>query len=442
MGIEYYEVIYVTIHVVKAGETLNSIGRQYDVAPGLIARYNGLREPYSLAVGQSLVILIPEELYTVQPGDTLSSVSTATGRSMLQILRDNPNLEGYPVIYPGQTLALGFTQEKFRTIDVSGYAYPFVDLRVLRGILPYATALVPFTYGITAEGGLVDLEDKTLIELAQLYGVVPWMHLSTLTQEGQFSSQLAQTLLEFPATQEKLADAVMAQIVARGYQGLDVDFEYIAGKYAVAYSQFIGQLRQRLNSQGLELIVAVAPKISADQPGTMYEGHDYSLLGQNADGILLMTYEWGYSYGPPMAVAPITAVRQVLDYAVTVIPREKIFLGFPNYAYDWTLPFTAGMSRAISISNEYAVELAVTKGAEIFFDESAQTPYFFYTGEDGSSHEVWFEDARSTYQKLLLVQEYGLRGVGYWNFMRPFTTNFSILNAMYDIANETQPPVA
>ena len=140
-----------------------------------------------------------------------------------------------------------------------------------------------------------------------------------------------------------------------------------------------------------------------------------------------------------MAVAPIESVRRVLDYAVTEIPREKIFMGFPNYAYDWSLPYNAGASRAVVISNEYAPELAAQKGAEIRFDQQAQTPYFSYLAESGVTHEVWFEDARSSYQKLLLIEEYGFRGVGYWNYMRPFTANFSILNVLYRIRNGDAP---
>lgn len=49
------------IHVVSSGETLFSIARQYDVPAGILARYNGLAEPYRLAVGQSLLILAPDE---------------------------------------------------------------------------------------------------------------------------------------------------------------------------------------------------------------------------------------------------------------------------------------------------------------------------------------------------------------------------------------------
>ena len=43
-----------------------------------------------------------------------------------------------------------------------------------------------------------------------------------------------------------------------------------------------------------------------------------------------------------MAVAPLPNVRRVLDYAVTEIPPEKIYLGIPNYGYDWPLPFRPG----------------------------------------------------------------------------------------------------
>ena len=134
-----------------------------------------------------------------------------------------------------------------------------------------------------------------------------------------------------------------------------------------------------------------------------------------------------------MAVAPVNLVRRVLDYAVTEIPPEKIFMGFPNYAYDFALPYVAGASRARSLSNPGAVELAVQVGAEIHYDETAQTPYFYYTDSAGVVHEVWFEDVRSSLAKFRLVEEYGFRGLGYWNFMRPFPANFSLLNAMFRI---------
>ena len=292
--------------------------------------------------------------------------------------------------------------------------------------------LTPFTYGIDQEGGLLPLDDGALLAEARRLGAAPLMHLSTLTEAGQFSSQRAASLLEDPARQAALTDQVLATIAEKGYLGLDVDFEYLPAALREAYASFITALRERLAPLGLPVLAALAPKTRPDQPGLLYEAHDYALLGAAADYVLLMTYEWGYTYGPPMAVAPLPNVRQVLDYAVTVIPREKIYLGIPNYGYDWPLPFVQGETRARSISNQEAVAIAVANGAEIQFDERAQSPWFRYTRE-GVEHQVWFEDARSMSAKLRLIQEYGLWGAGYWNLMRPYPQGWTVLNALYRV---------
>ncbi len=165
----------------------------------------------------------------------------------------------------------------------------------------------------------------------------------------------------------------------------------------------------------------------------MYEGKDYRLLGAAADSVLLMTYEWGYTYGPPMAVAPINKVREVVEYAVTEIPREKIDLGIPNYGYDWTLPFVQGTSRARSIGNAQAVRIAIENDARIEFDQIAMSPFFHYE-RDGVQHEVWFEDVRSMREKFSLVTEYDLRGMGYWQIMKLFRANWLLLDDTFEIS--------
>lgn len=134
-----------------------------------------------------------------------------------------------------------------------------------------------------------------------------------------------------------------------------------------------------------------------------------------------------------MAVAPLPSVRAVLDYAVTEIPPTKILLGVPNYGYDWSLPFVQGVTRARSISNQEAVRLAIRYQVAIQFDDQAQSPFFHYTDEYGTVHEVWFEDARSIAAKLRLIAEYGFLGAGFWNLMRPSSQTWLTLAGMYDI---------
>ena len=134
-----------------------------------------------------------------------------------------------------------------------------------------------------------------------------------------------------------------------------------------------------------------------------------------------------------MAVAPLPQVRAVLNYALTEIPADKIFLGIPNYGYDWPLPYQQGVTRARSISNQEAIRLAVQHQVAIQYNETAQAPFFHYTAEDGVIHEVWFEDARSMEIKLRLVAENGLRGAGYWNIMRPFSQTWLTLASLFEI---------
>ena len=80
-------------------------------------------------------------------------------------------------------------------------------------------------------------------------------------------------------------------------------------------------------------------------------------------------------------------------------------------------------------------------GAEIQFDEQAQTPYFTYLDEAGQPHEVWFEDARSCAAKCDLLEQYGLHGLGVWNFMRPFTAAFSLLHARFELCTSVDKAV-
>ena len=123
----------------------------------------------------------------------------------------------------------------------------------------------------------------------------------------------------------------------------------------------------------------------------------------------------------------------MVEYALGIIPPEKIFLGIPNYGYDWTLPYVKGESKADSISNIEAVQLAARYGAEIQYDDVSQSPWFRYTDEEGREHEVWFEDVRSIQQKFNLIKEKKLRGAGYWNLMRPFQQNWSLLDYMFEV---------
>lgn len=421
------------IHVVEKGETLASVSMTYRVPLGLLAVWNALTPPYPLLVGQAILVLSPSGLYTVREGDTAFSVARRFGITVRELYANNPVLlGGENMLFVGQTLVLGWNEPKIRDVRINAYAYPYITDTALYGTLPYLSYLAPFTYGFTKEGSLIDLDDGRLITASVGLGTSPLMHLSTLTEDGGFSNELASALFADEAAQDRLIGEVLVTMRNKGYEGLDIDFEFIYPEEADAYAAFIARARVRLNQAGYPVIAALAPKTSRDQRGIAYEGHDYALIGVSANEVFVMTYEWGYTYGPPLAVAPLASVRRVLDFAVSEIPAEKIFMGLPNYGYDWTLPYKPGESRARSIGNEEALAIARKFGAEIRFDEISATPFFHYN-DNGVQHEVWFEDARSYLAKLRLIEEYGLAGAGIWNAMRSFTQGYLVLQNLYRV---------
>lgn len=418
-----------SIYVAQSGDTLNRISRQTGISVQRLISDNGLLRPERLAVGQALVILEPQTTYRARRGDTLSSIATRFDTTVKALLRCNPWLSVFPLT-PGRELTVSFFDKPSRTARLNGYAYPFISIPLLRRTLPFLSTLTVFGYGFTPEGELIAPDDEPLLTQAKVFGVAPILLLSSITENGNFSSERASLLFNSVQLQVKVFDALVETMGEKGYRGLDIDFEYVPASDAEAFIAFIENACAVMHENGYFVNVDLAPKASADQLGLLYEAHDYARIGALADTVLLMTYEWGYKYGPPMAVAPINQVRRIVAYAVSEIPREKIMLGIPNYGYDWELPFEKGITQAETIGNEYAVAVASDNRAVINFDLPSAAPWFNY-GNSGGERVVWFEDARSLEAKFGVVNGNALLGAGYWNLMRPFAQNISLLNVTY-----------
>ncbi|NBI08594.1 LysM peptidoglycan-binding domain-containing protein [Colidextribacter sp. OB.20] len=422
------------IHVVQPGDTLYRLAQQYGVPMERLIQDNQLPDPSQLVVGQTIVIQYPELTHTVQAGDSLYSIARMHGTTAAQLLRNNPGLQGRDLICPGQVIVVRYGVPPQGTLSVNAYAYPTIDRDLLRATLPYLSLLTPFTYRFDGDD-LIPLRDEPLVNAALQSRVAPVLHLSNLDENERFSGELAHELLEDEDDQKELIEEIIRTADRRGYRWVDVDFELVLAEDARAYARFLARLRRALAPSGRPLIAALAPKTSASQPGRLYEGIDYRLIAQSVDFALLMTYEWGNLASPPMAVAPLPQVRQVVEYALTEFTPSQLFLGVPNYGYDWTLPFREG-GRAKSLNNVEAVRLAWNRRTAIRYDESAQSPWFRYVDDRGAEHEVWFEDARSIQAKAQLALDYGLYGLGVWNLDRPFPQGWVVINAMTDIRSE------
>lgn len=374
------------IHVVRQGDSLWAIAHQYGVTINQIVVANQLENPNALVVGQALVI---------------PTVSRSTAPK--------------PVI------------------DVNAYTINTGETgaREIQEVGRYLTYWMPFVYSVKEDGSLTTLDDTEMLKSAAAERIAPVIAITNFsaTEPG---STLARTILSSRELQEKVIANVLGVMKEKGYQGLNIDFENVFPADRENYNQFLQLAVDRLHPQRYFVSSALAPKTSSEQKGLLVEAHDYEAHGRIVDFVVLMTYEWGYRKGPAQAISPINEIKKVLDYAVTVIPRDKIFFGFQIYARDWTLPFVRG-SEAETFSQQEAVRRAIQHQVAIQYDTTAQSPFFRYADAEGRTHEVWFEDARSAQAKFDMVKDYNLRGISYWVLGYPFPQNWLLLEDNFTI---------
>lgn len=418
------------IYTVKPGDNLITLARMFGIPANRIAADNALRDPNALSVGQNLVIMSNSIRYVIREGQTLFSIAQEFEVPLETLIDANPNVN--PIsLQPGEVIII--PQENRtprRPIIVNGYAYPNIRESALNCSLPFLTFLSPFSYSITPAGELIAPDADDLIYRAARNAVMPLMVVTNIF-DGSFSTEVLSQILADPDARERLIGSIMYELDDKNYYGLNLDMEYISPDDRESYNDFLREVSERVHQNGYILVTAVAPKYRADQQGILYESHDYAVQGRYADYVVIMTYEWGYTYSAPMSVQPIEEVRKVLSYAVSEIPSEKILMGMPNYGYDWTLPYTRGTA-AQSIGFIAATELAAQYNSEILYDEKSQTPYFYYT-ENGTRHVVWFDDPRSVNEKLKLVEEFDLAGVSYWTINRCYIPNWLVLQSQFEV---------
>ena len=420
------------IHVVKKGDTLYSISREYNVPVSKLIHDNALIDANQLLVGQSLIVKPNNFVYTIKSGDNLYEIATRYKLSVQEILNTNPQLNINNLI-PGQEIRIVYDNPKKIPMEINGFIYPDINIDVLRQTLPHLTYISIFSYIINSDGSINNLDDERLIREAYRYAVVPLMTITNINadESGAFNTEVIHNILNDPALRSKLIESIFQKMREKDYLGVVIDFEYLEPNDRKLYNTFLEEAKNRYDDLGYIVMSAVAPKINAAQVGLLYEAHDYPVHGRLMDRVIIMTYEWGYLYGPAMPVAPINEVERVIRYAVTEIPPDKILMGFPNYGYDFRVPFIQGTAAQLITNNE-AIEIGLDRNVGVQFDTKAQSPFFTYY-DNSQKHEVHFEDPRSITAKINLAIEYGLKGFSYWTLNEFFIQNWILIDYYIDV---------
>lgn len=424
------------IHVVQPGQTIYGLAQAYRTTVQAIIQTNELQNPDRLVVGQALVMPIYGRFYWVQPGDSFWSIAQRFGLNVNTLARLNglninePLMVGTQLYIPppekttAETLA--FLEPRGDTVSAA-----LLDQVAKAGhVLTYLSL---FSLQARRDGSLQLPPSNGVAAAAEQAGTSIMLVISNL-EAGAFSSELGRDILQSTAVQDLLLENIISYAEELGdVSAVMFDFEHLPGDQRLAYNQFLQRAVEQMHEVDLLVSAALAPKTRADQPGEWFVAHDYGAIGQIVDFVMLMTYEWGYSAGPPMAVSPINEVERVLNYALTEIPANKIMMGQNLYGYDWTLPFVQGGEYARAISPQAAIQLAVRYQTNIQYDTKAQAPFFTYQDEEGREHIVWFEDARSIQAKFDLLKKLELRGIGYWKLGLAFPQNWLLIEENFNV---------
>lgn len=419
------------IHVVQNGETINSIADQYGVSADRLILENGIEDPNRLVIGETIVVLQPEITYIIQEGDTLSKIADSYGVSVNQLLRNNPYLSKRDYIYPGETIVISYAGNKNRAIATNGFAYPFINIDVLKMTLPFLTYLTIYSYEVTAAGEINDINDTEIIQMAKAYGVAPIMMIVASSHTMEEEINVIHSILSDQEVQDHFINNLLRTLQTKGYSGVSINTPYLLPNDRILYQDFIIKFADLVTKAGYHVYDIFNIRVFQFLTGTIFQGLDYSRLGLSVNGITLITYAFGFSEGIPPGTLSMDTLRRFLEYTIRLIPPEKTNFGIPVNGYLWKLPYIPSVSKGMAVSYDAAIALAYQNNAEIQFDEITNIAYFQYIS--GDEFVVRFWDARSIDNFVKLVPELGLNGISIWNIMTWFPQMWLVINSQYDI---------
>jgi spore germination protein len=238
------------------------------------------------------------------------------------------------------------------------------------------------------------------------------------------------TMIHDPARRAAHVDALVNEALTHGYDGIDIDYESLDGTAdRDAFSLFLEELATALHAHGKLLSIAVHPKTY--EPGSWGgpQAQDWQRIGVAVDRFRVMTYSYHGCATGPGPIAPLWWMEDVMAYATSLVPPNKVYVGIHFYGHDWV-----GGSCS-SVTWESAQRLIATHVAIPQWQDSSgwmqpvAEPWFTYTDNQGQTHEVWYGDGKGVAARLGLVQKYGLGGIAVWRLGGEDPANWSAIAA-------------
>lgn len=261
--------------------------------------------------------------------------------------------------------------------------------------IPYQVEISPFYLTLTAEGTIS--QDKKV--------VVPTQYRSIPTIANEFDQKRVAKILESEASMDAHINDLVQLTINSNYPGIEIDYENISREYREQFTIFIQRLNDRLDQKDKQLYVALHAKTSEFKAFAGAESQDYQDICKAADKCTIMAYDKHWKGSSPGPVTPYSWLKEVIAFAQTEIPNEKLVIGLPLYGYEWPTN-KRGSSRTYANILAYIAEHQYP----IIFDEAEQTPYI-----DTGKSQLWFDNEQSILTKMNYARSKGIYQFALWS---------------------------
>jgi spore germination protein YaaH len=293
----------------------------------------------------------------------------------------------------------------------------------------------PFWFALGSDGSVTPYEpEKGNADSRSFYAVEPEViricrehRILLIPTIGESGGGIVRAIIQDPARRARHVRFLVRFAVEHSYNGLDLDYESLESGDRAAFTGYVTELSRALHKAGKQLSVTVAAQ-TEDTAGERAE--DWRALGRAVDRLRIMAYDYREDSSDPGPVAPLPWFKEVLAFAVSVVPPGKIQMGVPTYGYDWERDDEAEKPSASlmtdseirakypwdaeDVSVAKARDLAARMKATVQWDSESNSPFFKYP-YDGMIHYVWYEDGRCLPAKLDAVRQAGCDGIVVWH---------------------------
>ena len=265
-------------------------------------------------------------------------------------------------------------------------------------------------------------------------------------------------------TRTTLVKTIVELVMKNNFDGIDLDYEGFAfvdgnstwSKTAPRWVAFVKELSVALRANKKLLSVSTPYLYNPNEAQKGYFVYAWAEIATSIDRLRIMTYD--YSVAKPGPMGPLSWTEKTIQYAISVMPASKVYMGLPGYGRDWITsvngkcptsapPGLIGGAKAATFKMNYAAAKAAIDGAiPIYNEKYGEATYNYSQSYNGLSasgastactvnRTVWYQNARSFAERMALVAKYRLGGAAMWTLgMEEVEATTQIRNAALAIA--------